>query len=81
MSDTAPGPGWWLATDGRWYPPVMHPSAVVPTPSVSSTASTSLSDGFPPVLGERHENPPWLWIIGTAAVAVLAAVLAVVIAS
>ena len=46
-----------------------------------SGASTSLPDGFPPVLAEPQESPPWLWIIGTAAVAVLAAVLAVVIAS
>ncbi len=21
MSDTAQGPGWWLASDGKWYPP------------------------------------------------------------
>ncbi len=21
MSDIAQGPGWWLASDGRWYPP------------------------------------------------------------
>ncbi len=21
MSDVAQGPGWWLASDGRWYPP------------------------------------------------------------
>jgi Domain of unknown function (DUF4190) len=21
MSDMAQGPGWWLASDGRWYPP------------------------------------------------------------
>ena len=21
MSDTSGGPGWWLASDGRWYPP------------------------------------------------------------
>lgn len=21
MSDTSMGPGWWLASDGRWYPP------------------------------------------------------------
>ena len=21
MSDTQQGPGWWLASDGRWYPP------------------------------------------------------------
>jgi hypothetical protein len=20
MTDTSPGPGWWLASDGKWYP-------------------------------------------------------------
>jgi hypothetical protein len=25
MTDTSPGPGWWLASDGRWYPPHLHP--------------------------------------------------------
>ena len=27
MSDQSQGPGWWLASDGRWYPPEQHPSA------------------------------------------------------
>jgi hypothetical protein len=26
MSDTLRRPGWWLASDGRWYPPELHPS-------------------------------------------------------
>jgi len=26
MSDTAPGPGWWEASDGKWYPPETHPN-------------------------------------------------------
>ena len=21
MTETSPGPGWWLAADGQWYPP------------------------------------------------------------
>lgn len=21
MTDNSPGPGWWLAADGQWYPP------------------------------------------------------------
>jgi hypothetical protein len=21
MTDTSPGPGYWLASDGKWYPP------------------------------------------------------------
>ena len=22
-----PGEGWWMASDGKWYPPELHPSA------------------------------------------------------
>lgn len=25
MTDTSQGLGWWLASDGRWYPPPLHP--------------------------------------------------------
>lgn len=28
MNYTSQGPGWWQASDGRWYPPEQHPSAV-----------------------------------------------------
>ncbi|MHB8467984.1 MAG: DUF4352 domain-containing protein, partial [Acidimicrobiales bacterium] len=31
MSDASPGPGWWQASDGKWYPPQTAPS--VPPPS------------------------------------------------
>jgi hypothetical protein len=27
MSDKAEGPGWWIASDGKWYPPELHPAA------------------------------------------------------
>jgi hypothetical protein len=33
MSDTSQGPDWWLATDGRWYPPERHPNYVPPVAS------------------------------------------------
>lgn len=26
-SDVQPAPDWWLATDGRWYRPELHPDA------------------------------------------------------
>ena len=26
MSDVSQGPGWWHATDGKWYPPERHPT-------------------------------------------------------
>ena len=25
MSDLSQGPGWWLASDGKWYAPELHP--------------------------------------------------------
>jgi len=25
MSDVSQGPGWWEASDGKWYPPHQHP--------------------------------------------------------
>ena len=28
MSDRQEGPGWWLASDGKWYPPESHPNAL-----------------------------------------------------
>jgi uncharacterized RDD family membrane protein YckC len=35
MSDVSQGPGWWIASDGKWYPPHLHPSAaeLPPPPS------------------------------------------------
>jgi len=27
MSDTSQGPGWWQASDGKWYPPEQSPGA------------------------------------------------------
>jgi hypothetical protein len=26
VSDKPEGPGWWIASDGKWYPPELHPS-------------------------------------------------------
>ena len=34
MSDASQGPGWWQASDGKWYPPESHPSAMTnPAPA------------------------------------------------
>jgi hypothetical protein len=27
MSDSSQGPGWWIASDGKWYAPELHPEA------------------------------------------------------
>lgn len=35
MSDFSRGPGWWIASDGKWYPPELHPSKRPPAPPVA----------------------------------------------
>ncbi len=32
MSDTPQGPGWWMASDGKFYAPELHPAAQSPVP-------------------------------------------------
>ncbi len=32
MSDMSGGPGWWQASDGKWYPAEQHPNYQPPTP-------------------------------------------------
>lgn len=32
MSDHAQGPGWWQASDGKWYPPEQRPAWPPPEP-------------------------------------------------
>jgi hypothetical protein len=39
MSDMSQGPGWWIASDGKWYPPHLHPSVRVPDPSEAPSQS------------------------------------------
>jgi hypothetical protein len=31
MSDVSQGPGWWLASDGKWYPQEQHPEVLATT--------------------------------------------------
>ena len=46
MSDVSPGAGWWMASDGKWYPPALHPAAAVPPP------------GYPPGYGPPPGRQP-----------------------
>lgn len=36
MSDVSQGPGWWLASDGKWYPPHTAPQATLPPDAAAS---------------------------------------------
>ena len=60
MSDVSKGSGWWLATDGKWYAPELHPVGesktepapgainALPTFDVGWTATPSGQDTFVP---------------------------------
>jgi len=55
MSETSQGPGWWLASDGRWYPPELwagppalgHPP-VGPPPAATPSAPQNGALSGPP---------------------------------
>lgn len=36
MSDISLGPGWWQASDGKWYSPELHPDGPAPTDAPQS---------------------------------------------
>lgn len=80
MSMSSQGPGWWQASDGRWYPPEQHPSAaapVAPPPVVSPPPVPPAygQPGPPPGFSSptpRRSGPRWgLWIGLAVVVAVL----------
>ena len=50
MSDTAQGPGWWLASDGRWYPPELWTGPTqTPAASVQAPAYGQYGYGHQPL--------------------------------
>ncbi len=66
MSDTSQGPGWWHASDGKWYPgppPSDGPSAANEA-GADTTAASSFPDGSPsappsPFGVGLTLQPPW----------------------
>ena len=55
MSDTAQGPGWWLASDGKWYPPELWtgPPDAGPGGMSATQPSTPTSPGPAPCVRRR----------------------------
>lgn len=47
MSDVPQGPGWWQASDGRWYPPEQMPSTLAPLPPPAGPPPTGPYPGNP----------------------------------
>ncbi len=51
MSEVSQGPGWWLASDGRWYSPEQAPDYVPQSVSPDSVDLTGGGVPMPPALG------------------------------
>jgi hypothetical protein len=61
MSDTSQGPGWWMASDGKWYAPELHPDAVQIPTSFGSHPPVQPEDAlasWAPTLAAPIEAPP-----------------------
>jgi hypothetical protein len=43
MSDVSNGPGWWQASDGKWYPPEQQPSEAPAAPQPTASAPQASS--------------------------------------
>ncbi|MHB8219405.1 MAG: alpha/beta hydrolase [Acidimicrobiales bacterium] len=57
MSVTPQGPGWWVASDGRWYPPELHPLGQgVPPPPLPDYQSPDEPD--PEAASRRSDELP-----------------------
>ncbi len=97
MSDTSAGPGWWLASDGRWYPPELHPqrqaatqpptavaqpgAAVGQSAAAPQWSATGWAGDAPTATGPAASRRRW-WYVGAAAAAlVLVAVIGLVVTS
>ncbi len=57
MSDGSPQPGWWQASDGKWYPPETHPSRRATEPS-PPTQPASVSQPVVPTAPVAPVPPP-----------------------
>lgn len=53
MSDKSEGPGWWIASDGKWYPPEQHPSV---TGDAGGEVPAQPTSGPPPRRWEGQER-------------------------
>lgn len=63
MSDTSQGPGWWQASDGKWYPPE---AGAAPAPGAMPGAAPGAMPGVP-AAGGPEQYADW----GTRVVAFL----------
>jgi Domain of unknown function (DUF4190) len=57
MSDTSQGPGWWLASDGKWYPPELWTGPPSAGPSAPQSMPPTNQDQAPAYGGAWAGTP------------------------
>jgi hypothetical protein len=57
MSDKPQGPGWWLASDGTWHPPELHPSLQAEAAEVTEAVASRAPHPAP--VPELATRPTW----------------------
>jgi hypothetical protein len=67
VSDQSQGPGWWLASDGKWYPPEPPTPSLPPPPAApASNIPASPQQGKPLTIPAR-EPLEWVSFLGAVA--------------
>jgi hypothetical protein len=77
MSMTPEGPGWWEASDRKWYPPDLHPDRTAARPPLHASSPLAAAGVLPLLvaLPERARQRRWTVLLR----AILAIPLAVVV--
>jgi uncharacterized RDD family membrane protein YckC len=57
VSDMSQGPGWWQASDGKWYPPELHPARTSPASSHEAQSTWGAAGAAP----SSSQLPPAGW--------------------
>jgi uncharacterized RDD family membrane protein YckC len=80
MSDTSQGPGWWQASDGKWYPPEQSPGG--PTPGAASAPAGAPMSAYGPLAdwGQRAVGIIIDWLI-LFVVAIVGGIIYVILAA
>ena len=58
MSDASQGPGWWQASDGKWYPPEQQPG-IAPPPQPGAPGAPGMV-----VPTKTHPLAIWSLVLG-----------------
>ena len=56
MSEDHRGDGWWMANDGNWYPPELHPSTKGDSDALATSQLTAESPGDGAVVGPQFPD-------------------------